>query len=288
MLNGFLNVYKPSGMSSHQVVSKIRQMAGQKQVGHAGTLDPTAEGVLPIAMGSYTRLLEWTNLVPKTYRTQMTLGIQTHSGDQEGYVVAESGDPFPDREQIVMAVRWLQGKILQFPPQVSALKQGGQRAYDLVRRGKTSWIAPRFAMIQDIRLTGGHNRSWWLELSVGSGTYIRAIVRDLGFILGHAASVQALQRIQVGSFRADDAHSLDQLNKSRDWKGLLLTHPSLLVIPTIAIKDYQIRNLIQGKLSAIPHIEGVEGVVGLSYNDVIVAVVEGPPWHFRKVLAKDE
>ncbi len=288
MLNGFLNVYKPSGMSSHDVVSKIRRMTQQKQAGHAGTLDPMAEGVLPIAMGSYTRLLEWTNLAPKVYQTQMALGVQTHTGDQEGSTVAESGSPFPDRNQITAAVAWLQGDILQFPPQVSALKQGGRRAYDLVRHGQTPWLAPRTVTVHDIRVLEGQSQTWLLELTVSSGTYVRAVVRDVGFILGHAASVQTLTRMRVGSFTADHAYSLEQLAQHRNWHSLLLTHPSLLTIPALEIKDYEMRQLVHGKLSAIPQIQNLTGLVGLSYKDVIVAVVEGPPWHFRKVLAKDE
>ncbi|MCL4493891.1 MAG: tRNA pseudouridine(55) synthase TruB [Firmicutes bacterium] len=287
MLNGFLNLYKPLGMSSHQAVSKIRMMTGQKQVGHAGTLDPMAEGVLPIAMGSYTRLLEWTNLVPKVYHAHMTLGTQTHSGDREGYVVAESGAPFPNVDQIATVLRWFRGEILQFPPQVSALKQGGRRAYDLVRHGRTPWLAPRHTVVEDIRLTGGQNRCWSLELTVGSGTYIRAIVRDMGFILGHAASLQSLLRVRVGSFTLENAHRLDQLNQHTDWKRLLLTRPSLLTIPAVAVTGRAIPDLVHGKISAIPHIEGESGVVSLSCDNVVVAVVEGPPWRFRKVIGKE-
>ncbi|WP_053959027.1 tRNA pseudouridine(55) synthase TruB [Sulfobacillus thermosulfidooxidans] len=288
MPSGFLNVYKPVGMSSHQVIQEIRRLTGQKQVGHAGTLDPMAEGVLPVAIGSYTRLLEWTNLKPKVYQAEMTFGTQTHSGDRTGYRVAESGPPYPSREQIEEAIFWLQGEIRQFPPQVSALKQNGRRAYDIVRHGHSVWLGPRPTIIEHIRIVEGHNGYWTLEFTVGPGTYIRALVRDLGFLLGQAATMRSLIRTRVGYFTVETAYHLEQIQNEPDWTRMLLTGPALLTIPSVCVNSQQRSDLIHGKYSGIPHLPGFHGIMGLSYEGQVVAVIEGPPWRFRKVLAKDE
>ncbi|PSR27673.1 tRNA pseudouridine55 synthase [Sulfobacillus thermosulfidooxidans DSM 9293] len=288
MPSGFLNVYKPVGMSSHQVIQEIRRITGQRQVGHAGTLDPMAEGVLPVAIGSYTRLLEWTNLQPKVYQAEMSFGAQTHSGDRAGYRVAESGPPYPNRDQIEEAILWLQGEIRQFPPQVSALKQNGRRAYDAVRQGESVWLGPRPTVIDHIRVVDGNNCSWTLEFIVGPGTYIRAIVRDLGFLLGQAATMRSLIRTRVGHFTVERAYHLEQIKNDPDWSRALLTGTAMLTIPSVAVNSQQRRDLIHGKYSGIPHLEDFHGIMGLTYEGQVVAVIEGPPWRFRKVLAKDE
>ena len=287
MLNGFLNVYKPVGMSSHQVVQEIRRITHHNQVGHAGTLDPMAEGVLPVAVGSYTRLLEWANLKPKAYQAHIAFGEQTHSGDQAGYIIGESGAPYPNSAEICRAIAWLEGTLLQFPPQVSALKQNGRRAYDVVRRGQNTWLAPRATVIHSIRLTAGEERSWSIELTVGPGTYIRAIARDLGFLLGHATTMQSLVRTRVGAFRLEDARRLEDFRRRDPWEKFLLRNTSTLTIPVAPVTACTVRELIHGKTSAIPSFKGFHGIMGLTYGGEIVAVIEGPPWRLRKVLAHD-
>lgn len=286
--NGFLNVYKPAGMSSHQVVQRIRRLTHERHVGHAGTLDPDATGVLPVALGQFTRLLEWAVLTPKVYRAAIVLGRLTHTGDRAGDVVGESGAPFPDRHALENILPWLTGTIWQFPPQVSALKQGGQRSYHKVRQGQTVWLDPRPIEIEAIKVLDGVGDRWYVEAVVGSGTYIRALARDVGFLLGHAASLESLERTQVGAFSAQDAWRLDDLEANpNQWQDALVAGTQMLSLSTWPVTADQAAMLWSGNVAGIPPLPG-SGPTALVYEKQIVAVVDGPPWHFRKVLVKGE
>ncbi len=288
MPHGFVNVYKPAGMSSQQVVQRIRRLTHERHVGHAGTLDPDATGVLPIAVGQYTRLLEWASLTPKVYRAHIVFGHLTHSGDQSGTVVGESGPPFPERDSMAEAFRWLTGDILQFPPQVSALKQQGRRAYDMVRRGHSVWLDPRVTHIDSITILDGAGRRWYVEAMVGSGTYIRALARDAGFIVGHAAALESLERTRVGKFSVDEAWTLGELEAEEGrWRDALVSGPQMLDIAAHPVTPSEAESLRRGKSEGIPALRE-KGPVALICDGEIVAVVDGPPWHFRKVLVKDE
>ncbi len=289
MPQGYINVYKPAGMSSHQAVQRIRRITGEKRVGHAGTLDPDAEGILPIAVGQYTRLLEWTRLTPKVYRAAIRLGVMTHTGDKSGLVVGESGGPYPSEDAVRQALSWLSGDVLQFPPQVSALKQNGQRAYAAVRRGQTVWLAPRRIQIGGIAVLEGAADLWRIEATVGSGTYIRALARDMGVLLGQAAMLEYLQRTQVGGFEMGSVWHLDALDRLPDrGQAALRTGTDMLDIPSWPVSAAQSAGIAQGKTDAIPAGIGYTGVVALTCEGTVVAVVDGPPWRYRKVMVKDE
>jgi tRNA pseudouridine55 synthase len=211
MLHGFLNIDKPAGLTSHDVVAKIRRAAGQRRVGHGGTLDPAATGVLPIALGAATRLLEYLVEGRKSYRATIRFGITTTTDDAEGAVVAEQPVPELSQKELHEVAQSFVGTIQQAPPMYSAIQIGGQRMYDLARRGDQVDLPPRTVEIDRIDLV-----DWQLPLAVvdvvcGKGTYIRSLARDLGMALGCGAHLQALRRTAVGPLVISDAIPLEQL-----------------------------------------------------------------------------
>ena len=199
------------GWTSHDVVARVRRLAGQKRVGHAGTLDPLASGVLPVLLGRATRLMELVQSGRKTYRTTVSLGRATETDDAEGSVTAEAPVPVLSAAAIEDALAGFRGDILQTPPPYSALKVGGQRAYALARRGETVTLAPRPLTIETLRGLRFDERDLELEVVCSKGTYIRALARDIARALGTVGHMGALRRTRVGPFSAVGAHTLDAL-----------------------------------------------------------------------------
>ena len=211
MLHGFLNIDKSSGMTSHDVVGRVRRLAGQKRVGHGGTLDPAATGVLPVALGDATRLLEFLVEGRKRYRALIKLGVVTTTDDAEGAVVAEQPVPEIAEAELLATLATFVGVIQQIPPMYSAIQVGGRRLYDLAREGTTIELAPRTVEIDQLTLLGWESPLLSLDVTCGKGTYIRAIARDLGAALGCGAHLQALRRTAVGPLTSETGVSLDAL-----------------------------------------------------------------------------
>ncbi len=211
MLHGFLNIDKSSGMTSHDVVGRVRRLAGQKRVGHGGTLDPAATGVLPVALGDATRLLEFLVEGRKRYRALIKLGVVTTTDDAEGAVVAEQPVPEIAEADLLATLATFVGAIQQIPPMYSAIQVGGRRLYDLAREGTTIELAPRTVEIDQLTLLGWESPLLSLDVTCGKGTYIRAIARDLGAALGCGAHLQALRRTAVGPLTSETGVSLDAL-----------------------------------------------------------------------------
>ena len=206
---GFLNVYKPSGVTSHDVVKKVRKMLSLKQIGHGGTLDPLAEGVLPLAIGSACRLLRF---LPhdKVYLAGILFGQKTDTDDIEGAVT----ETFKDAEQPTMAeikaaLETFTGRIMQRPPLYSAIHQDGKRLYELAREGKTPEIAEREVEIRSIEVISYSYPLLQARISCGGGTYIRSIARDLGDLLNCGGCLQSLIREKSGPFEIEQAIQLN-------------------------------------------------------------------------------
>jgi len=208
---GILNVNKPKGWTSHDVVARVRRLAGQKRVGHAGTLDPMAEGVLPILLGRATRLADYIQLGRKTYIATVKLGVATDTDDAEGIVIAEAPVPDLSVSSIEAVLAQFRGEISQTPPQYSALKVGGKRAYAVARRGGEVTLAPRPITIDDLRLNSWSKTELSLEVRCSKGTYIRALARDIAIALGTLGHLTTLIRTKVGPFELGDALSPDEL-----------------------------------------------------------------------------
>jgi tRNA pseudouridine55 synthase len=215
LMNGFLAIAKPAGLTSHDVVARVRRMAGRGvKVGHAGTLDPAATGVLPVALGFATRLIEYLAEARKGYLGEVRLGVATATDDAEGEVVATTPLPPLDDEQIEAAVAPLRGTIMQVPPIYSALHHEGRRLYELARVGQAPELAPRPVTVYDLRWAWADQGLLRIEVECGKGTYIRSLARDIGAALGCGAHLASLCRTFVGPFGLDGAVSLEALGEA--------------------------------------------------------------------------
>src|SRR5689334_14246302 len=206
MLHGFLNIDKPAGLTSHDVVAHIRRAARQKRVGHAGTLDPAATGVLVVALGNATRLIEYVqDATSKRYHAIVQLGTTTATDDAEGQVLASVAVPPFDRTAIERVLQAFRGEIMQVPPMYSALHYQGRRLHELAREGIAVERAARPVTIERLELIDWASPLLTLDVMCSKGTYIRSIARDLGDALGCGAHLQTLRRTAVGSFLIEDA-----------------------------------------------------------------------------------
>ncbi len=210
-MNGVINVLKPPGMTSSDVVVYLRAKLGVRKVGHTGTLDPEAAGVLPICLGKATRISDYLMHQDKVYRCGMKLGIQTDTSDLTGKVTART-DQFPEEKQIMESMMSYLGESDQVPPMHSAIKMGGKKLYQLARQGVTLEVPPRRIRIQQIRLLSFHPPdSIQFEVSCSKGTYIRALCRDIGNDLGCGAVMSFLIRTGTGPFFIQKSSSLDEI-----------------------------------------------------------------------------
>ncbi len=226
-LSGFLNLNKPAGVTSRDVVNVVaRQFKGHK-VGHAGTLDPLATGVLVVAVGSATRLVDYVQQLQKRYTTVVRLGATSDTDDSDGEVrINDSFEPL-ELHCIESAVSRQIGPLAQVPPNYSAIKQAGRRAYDLARNGAKVSLEPRIVNVYSIRILNYEWPRLALEVECGAGTYIRAIARDIGLELGCGGLVEVLERTSIGSFAIADA--IDPQGLSRSELEARLIEPSSAV-----------------------------------------------------------
>lgn len=214
MTDGFINVLKPPAMSSHDVVYFIRKTYGIKRVGHAGTLDPAAAGVLPVAVGKATRFLEYIEGCGKAYRAELTFGWETDTGDDTGRVTAARDFALPPRATVEQALASFCGRSLQTPPMYSALKVGGRKLYDLARQGVSVERPAREIEITRIELVHLGDKTMLYDVACSKGTYIRTLCADIGAKLGLLAVMSFLVRTQSASFRLEKALTLEEIAAS--------------------------------------------------------------------------
>ena len=219
-MDGILVVAKDPGFTSHDVVALVRRLSGTHKAGHGGTLDPFASGVLPVFLGLGTRVVEYHMADDKAYRATVCFGATSETDDRDGELVPGVG-PVPDRAAVESVLAEFRGPILQRPPDYSALKVAGRRAYDLAREGKPAELAPRAVVIRRLDLMGWDDSdptrpAATLEVECGAGTYIRSLARDLGERLGCGAYLGALVRTASGPFGLAAAHSLDEIRGAAD------------------------------------------------------------------------
>jgi tRNA pseudouridine55 synthase len=218
--SGLVVVDKPGGMTSHDVVARVRRLAGTRKVGHAGTLDPMATGVLVVGVEKATRLLGYLAATDKEYAATIRLGQSTSTDDAEGQITGTAPAGEVAAEALAAAVAGLTGQIRQVPPVVSAIKVGGQRAYRLTRAGAAPDLPPRPVTVHEFTVTAVRRDGDLLDVDAtvccSSGTYIRALARDLGAALGTGGHLTRLRRTRVGGYRAEDARTLEQLAERFD------------------------------------------------------------------------
>ncbi len=213
MLQGLALIDKPEGHTSHDVVARVRRMANTRRVGHAGTLDPMATGLLILGIEQATKLLTFLVVEDKTYVTTIRLGASTVTDDREGDVVSTADASAVTDEQISEAIKPLTGEIMQVPSSVSAMKVDGERAYALVRGGDEVKLAARPVTVSKFEVLGIKREGQFVDVDAvidcSSGTYIRALARDLGASLGVGGHLTALRRTRIGAYRVEDAKTLE-------------------------------------------------------------------------------
>lgn len=290
MTLGLLLVDKPQGLTSHDVVARARRALNTRKVGHAGTLDPMATGLLTLGVGPATRLLTYLVGLDKTYETTMRLGVATATDDAEGETTSSASAPVLHAvtdEQLLAGIRALTGIIDQRPSSVSAIKVDGRRAYDRVRAGEQVELASRRVSVSafevlDVRrldTADGPVIDVDARIDCSSGTYIRALARDLGAALGVGGHLTALRRTRVGPFEVTDAVSLDTL---AEHGASVLASPAEVAARLFAVLDVdaaQARDLGHGKLLALPEhadaepVAAVQRAAGGEYPDHLVALI---------------
>src|SRR5580658_612543 len=246
--SGLVIVDKPGGMTSHDVVARIRRLAGTRKVGHAGTLDPMATGVLVVGVEKATRLLGYLALTEKEYAATIRLGQSTNTDDAEGEIIAAASAADVSAETLAAEVARLTGEILQVPPAVSAVKVGGQRAYKLTRAGAAPELAPRPVTVYEFTVTAIRLDGDLLDVDAtvrcSSGTYIRALARDLGAALGTGGHLTALRRTRVGEYGLDAAKTLDQL--AERFEVMPLAQAAAAAFPRRDLSADEARRLAHG------------------------------------------
>ena len=252
-IHGWINLNKPVGITSTQAVGKIRRALNAQKVGHGGTLDPLAEGVLPIALGEATKTVNHIQDASKIYNFTITWGEQRTTDDAEGDVL-HSSDTRPTQEDIEQILPDFIGDIEQIPPQFSAVKIDGERAYDIARDGDHADIKSRQVNVYDLKILNHGTETTSLECHCGKGTYIRAFARDMGQKLGCYGYISALKRTKVGVLALEDAISLDIFEQmidnptqEKDLNGVVLPLQTVLDdIPVLALKDREATLLKNG------------------------------------------
>jgi tRNA pseudouridine55 synthase len=253
-MNGVLNLYKPAGPTSHDVVARVRRLVGVKRVGHAGTLDPMARGVLVVCVGAATRIIEYWSELPKRYVAEMVLGIDTDTQDTTGEITEERPAGHVREEDLRSALARFRGPILQVPPMVSAVKHEGERLYRLARAGREVTRSPRPVTIHALECLefrpGGRPRAR-LAVTCSGGTYIRTLCADIGAALGTGGTMSDLERTAVGPFRVEESLSLDDLAAlaaaGRLGERLISPADALSHLPAVVLDEDACRAVAQGK-----------------------------------------
>lgn len=282
-MNGIINLLKPPCLSSAQAVSFIKRLTGQK-VGHAGTLDPEACGVLPIMIGKATSLFDYIAEHQKVYVAEIAFGTATDTQDATG-VVIQRGNQYPDSEALKQVLDDFKGTVMQVPPSFSAIKRGGKALYSLARAGEMVEVPARPVKIQGVELlsrTKGHG--FLLRVSCGKGTYIRTLCHDIGLRLGCPAHMRMLIRERTGPFSIDSAITMEEfetcVHSGRDSGPWLLSMEDAIVhLPHMSVRDELWKPCINGVAIAISEAAGAqemeeESVAALWCRDVLIGLYE--------------
>ncbi|MBQ7704155.1 MAG: tRNA pseudouridine(55) synthase TruB [Selenomonadaceae bacterium] len=243
MNDGFINLNKAAGMTSHDAVNIVRKIFSTKKVGHAGTLDPAAVGVLPVAVGQATKFIEYISDFDKTYRAEILFGLKTSTGDFEGEIVSQvKSIVLPPKRALESILERFTGKIFQVPPKHSAIKINGRKAYDLARKNIEFEMPRRLVTINKIEILNVAENILTLEIDCSKGTYIRTLAEDIGESLKLPATLKFLQRVRVGNFYLENSATLDAL-KISGGKFLLpvdfcLNHLKIFELPSRRVKAF--------------------------------------------------
>lgn len=281
-MNGLLNLLKPPGMTSHDAVAVLRRLTGAK-VGHTGTLDPLAAGVLVLTVGAATRLTDLLALHDKTYRAEIILGLETDTLDLEGRILRETEASHLTREQVAAALAGFTGELEMVPPMFSAVKQEGRKLYELARQGREVDRAPRAVTVRRFELldfTPGDQPRCLCEIACSKGTYVRSLAEMLGRRLGCGACLGFLLRTAQGPHRITEALTLEEVAEraatGRLQEDLIPLHRALPNVPLLAVPRELAQRLSQGNAAEVEG-PGVSGVVMVMCGEDPVCLAEAEP-----------
>ena len=280
-VEGVLPIDKPAGPTSHDMVARARRALGTRRVGHTGTLDPFASGLLLLCVGRATRIAEFLSGMDKRYSTVVRLGVSTDTLDATGVVTAEHDTSGITRAAVEDALALQRGAILQVPPAYSAKKIRGERAYDLARQGRDVELDAVPVTIHELIITRFELPDVHIDVTCGSGTYIRAIARDLGDALGVGAHLTALRRTAVGPHSVDGAVTAEDLDTRPDSviAAMIPALDALGAMPHIALCDDDVVHIRHGR--AILHDTDAVGAVALEAGGELVAIAEADAGRIR-------
>ena len=295
-LDGLLVVDKPAGWSSHDVVAKVRRITGVRRVGHAGTLDPMATGVLPLGLRQGTRVLEYLSDADKAYRGTIRLGTTTTTDDAEGEPVQVSDWRSITDEAVRAVLARFVGPLEQRPPSFSAIKRGGTPLYKLARRGVAVEAPLRHVTISSLNVLSLALPDIEVEVACSKGTYIRSLARDVGVALGCGAHLAALRRLRTGPFTLSQAHTLDDLATAAADGGLpaLISTPdaALTVLPAVVVSGEAARRVLTGRDIALPDRPAGSAKIARCYDAVghflgLLENVAADQWHPAKMMTSE-
>ena len=289
-------VDKPAGPTSHDIVQRLRRMTGVRRVGHGGTLDPLATGLLPVFVGQATRLIEYLGEHRKSYTATVRLGVETDTNDAEGAVVTETPVPVLTVSDLDAALESFRGEIMQIPPTYSAVKVGGVPAYRAARRGRPLAMAPRPATVHALAVDDWTSPLLRLRMTVATGTYVRAIARDLGVALGCGGTVTEMRRTQIGPVRMEEAHTPGALEaaftegETHGWNMAVSPARFLTHWPQMTLSDDSWQEAVHGRTLAGPVQLTAAHALAVNQRGDLVAVLKPDPsapgrWRPVKVLA---
>jgi len=266
-VHGLLLLDKPAGLTSHDCVRKVRRLFKTRKVGHAGTLDPLATGVLPIAVGDGTKVLQFLLAENKSYRATLKLGVTTETLDSEGEIVAVRPVPPLSETQVRAVCQSFCGVISQLPPMYSALKKDGVPLYKLARQGITVERAPREVEIHAIDLVSFCDTDITIEVSCSKGTYIRSLAHDIGEAIGCGAHITALRRLSTGAFTISECSTLEQLEATEERSSFLLSiNDALRNYSAVQLDEAGVNQL---KYGIPPQLQQIECLPTLHDGDLV-------------------
>lgn len=291
MTSGILVLNKPPGPSSAAILGPVKRAMGTKKVGHSGTLDPFASGVMIVLVGRATRTARWFTALPKTYRATVQFGTTTDTLDREGTVVSTA--PIPQDEDVQAALAAFSGTISQVPPDFSAVRVQGKRAYARARAGETVEIPPREVEITHLSMQPLGDGLWNMNVACGSGTYIRSLARDIAVSVGSVAHLQELERTSVGAFTLDQACTPEQLREHEKPSAVLrdagaelrrLGTFGELTVPRDLEHSLMLGQPMTGRLES-PENKGLYLTVTTTGVPLSVLNWDGERWRYELVLA---
>ncbi len=289
-MNGVLIVDKPSGLTSHDVVSRVRRLLNERSVGHLGTLDPMATGVLPLVIGSFTRLAQFYLSSEKTYEGTIRFGFSTDTYDAEGEPSSSAVNPALSREEVERAAEKFRGVILQTPPPFSAKKIKGVPAYKLARKQKEVTFEPIEVEVKEFDILSADGDRVSFRARVASGTYMRSVAHDMGQALGCGAHLECLRRTSVAEFTVSDAHTLEKI-ASVQMPALeeLFIHPRKLLpeFPCVTADELSAAHIRSGRTLNLPELSRARQVKVFSGQRDLIAIatrIAGTLFHPKIVL----